>query len=130
MLHVLADISVDPANPPAGILGWLQCLAWVVGIAGGCLWIWTMLRREPPLHREFASHADVESLERDIQQLEAYFEARGATNAKTSHESREKIYNSIRALEQSVAALRKENELFNQRLSHMDAKLDRLIERL
>jgi len=87
-------------------------------------------RANPPLHQQFASHDDVADLEADIRKLEVDFNARDAANAKTSHESREKIYNSIRSLEQSVSALKKENELFNQRLHQMDQKLDRLIERL
>ncbi len=83
----------------------------------------------PPLHKEYASRENLAVLDARLDALGADFERRGEDTLRTSAASREKIYESIRALERGVAAVQKEAELLTQRLHHLDAKLDRLIER-
>ncbi len=83
----------------------------------------------PPLHKEYASRENLAVLDARLNELGADFERRAEDTHRTSAASREKIYESIRALERGVAALQKEAELLTQRLHHLDAKLDRLIER-
>ena len=84
----------------------------------------------PPLHKEYASRENLTSLDARLDALTADLEIRSGENLRASSASREKIYESIRALERGVAAMQKETELLTQRLHHLDAKLDRLIERL
>jgi hypothetical protein len=84
----------------------------------------------PPLHKEYASRENLASLDARLDALAADLEVRSGENLRASSASREKIYESIRALERGVAAVQKETELLTQRLHHLDAKLDRLIERL
>jgi len=83
----------------------------------------------PPLHKEYASRENLAVLDTRLDELSADFERRTSETHRASAASREKIYESIRALERGVASLQKEAELLTQRLHHLDAKLDRLIER-
>jgi hypothetical protein len=83
----------------------------------------------PPLHKEYASRENLVDLEHRFDALAADLDRTATENYRASSASREKIYESIRALERGVAALQKETELLTQRLHHLDAKLDRLIER-
>jgi predicted nuclease with TOPRIM domain len=83
----------------------------------------------PPLHKEYASRENLADLDDRLDALIADFERKADDNHRTSAASREKVYESVRALERGVAALQKETELLTQRLHHLDAKLDRLIER-
>jgi hypothetical protein len=83
----------------------------------------------PPLHKEYASRENLADLDARLDHLVADFERKADENHRVSATSREKVYESIRALERGVAALQKEAELLTQRLHHLDAKLDRLIER-
>ncbi len=83
----------------------------------------------PPLHKEYASRENLAALDARLDELGADYERRTAEAGRASAASREKIYESIRALERGVAAVQKEAELLTQRLHHLDAKLDRLIER-
>lgn len=83
----------------------------------------------PPLHKEYASRENLAALDARLDELGADYERRAEEMSRSSAASREKIYESIRALERGVAAVQKEAELLTQRLHHLDAKLDRLIER-
>ncbi|HTB63802.1 MAG TPA: hypothetical protein VK737_09455 [Opitutales bacterium] len=83
----------------------------------------------PPLHKEYASRENLADVDARLDALVADFERKADENFRSSSASREKIYESIRALERGVAAWQKETELLTQRLHHLDAKLDRLIER-
>jgi hypothetical protein len=83
----------------------------------------------PPLHKEYAARDDLRTLETRLTSLAAEHDHRSAEHSRLSSASREKIYESIRALERGIAAMQKETELLTQRLHHLDAKLDRLIER-
>ena len=94
--------------------------------------LWKALRPPepvPPLHKEYVSRESFSALEGRLNSLAVEFDHHAADNARASSASREKIYESIRALERGVAGLQKESELLTQRLHHLDAKLDRLIER-
>jgi hypothetical protein len=84
----------------------------------------------PPLHKEYASRENLASLDARLDALAADLETRSGENLRASSASREKIYESIRSLERGVASMQKETELLTQRLHHLDAKLDRLIERM
>jgi hypothetical protein len=83
----------------------------------------------PPLHKEYAARDDLRALWTRLDTLAADHDLTNAEQIRLSSASREKIYESIRALERGVAAVQKETELLTQRLHHLDAKLDRLIER-
>jgi len=83
----------------------------------------------PPLHKEYASRENLAELDSRLDAFVTEFERHDEENRRASSASREKIYESIRALERGVSALQKESELLTQRLHHLDAKLDRLIER-
>ena len=83
----------------------------------------------PPLHKEFASRENLAELDDRLDALVADFERKAEENHRAYSASREKVYESVRALERGVAALQKESELLTQRLHHLDSKLDRLIER-
>ncbi len=83
----------------------------------------------PPLHKEYASRENLAALNARLDELSADYERRVEEMGRNSAASREKIYESIRALERGVAGVQKEAELLTQRLHHLDAKLDRLIER-
>jgi phage-related minor tail protein len=83
----------------------------------------------PPLHKEYAARDDLRALGARLDALAADHDLANAEFHRASSASREKIYESIRALERGVAAVQKETELLTQRLHHLDAKLDRLIER-
>jgi len=94
--------------------------------------LWSHLRQPepvPPLYKEYASRENLAALEARLDNLTADLDRNLSENQRASSASREKIYESIRALERGVAALQKETELLTQRLHHLDAKLDRLIER-
>lgn len=83
----------------------------------------------PPLHKEYASRENLADLDHRLDALAADLDQRTVETGRAASASREKIYESIRALERGVAAMQKETELLTQRLHHLDAKLDRLIER-
>ncbi len=83
----------------------------------------------PPLHKEYAAREDLRTLEARLTALASEHDHRSAEHSRQSSASRDKIYESIRALERGIAAMQKETELLTQRLHHLDAKLDRLIER-
>ncbi len=83
----------------------------------------------PPLHKEFASQKSLADLDARLDHLVTGFEHKAESLERAASSSREKIVDGIRGLERVVAALQKETELLTQRLHHLDAKLDRLIER-
>jgi hypothetical protein len=83
----------------------------------------------PPLHKEYAARDDLRALAIRLDALVTDHDLLNAEHLRASSASREKIYESIRALERGVAAVQKETELLTQRLHHLDAKLDRLVER-
>jgi hypothetical protein len=127
---------------PAGVVGapdaveyyqYFVITAAVLVTAKAALDLWKNHLRPPepvpPLHKEYAAREDLRTLEARLDSLVVEHDQQNTEQWRASAASREKVYESIRALERGVAAVQKETELLTQRLHHLDAKLDRIIER-
>jgi hypothetical protein len=91
---------------------------------------------DPPIS-EYARRSDVEQVDhkvdmvdRKVQHLSKETDARFKEAALASSASRDKMYGSIRTLEQSSAALIQANEDQASHLARLDEKIDKMPERI
>ena len=128
---MLASLSTDP--DALQYYQYFVITAALLVTAKTALDLWKSHLRQPdpipPLHKEYAARDDLRALSARLDTTLADHDLLNAEHLRASSASREKIYESIRALERGVAAVQKETELLTQRLHHLDAKLDRLVER-
>ena len=116
MLPFLAQIApqVSEYSPPAAISQWLECLFWFAAFVGTVVGVFVMLRPKPAMH-EYVQTAD--------------FDARMDGMSRTSKEFRDAIRSEQTKQGGRLSAIEATQEFQNEKLNHMDAKLDRLIER-
>ena len=115
-------------NPPIEIAAWLGCLAFVVMLlnqgfrlrsnlsAGGAERREVTAGFEPSSRREFEAHQQQNSRIHDL----LFERIKQADDVKNSE---------LRQLGERMSGVETQTEHFNQRLYHIEAKLDRLIER-
>lgn len=88
----------------------------VLAVIPASYYLLKIFRREPPLHREFASVETVASLGHKIDEVDSEVKKvrkdvddKFKESALANSLSRDKVYSSIRSLEQAVSALQEEN---------------------
>jgi biopolymer transport protein ExbB/TolQ len=119
-----------PSPDPNDLWQWLLALMAFLGAVKFILDLWRdHFRQNPPLHLAYASRKEQESLAAEVRDHKRHTEARFLEMASASSAARDKIYTSIRAMEQAVAGLTASNQHTASNLGRVEMKLDRLIEK-
>lgn len=134
-LPALAEAALDPTwsyNMGIFAVGGIAVIASIVSI-WSALWGRRRTEVQQPLEvahaKEFATKHELQRVDQRVTDLDKSVDDRFAAAAHAGSESREKMYLSIRKLEQSTAALERSAELQSAQQVQMDNKLDRLLER-
>jgi hypothetical protein len=110
---------------------WLGCLAAVMLMLKLGLDIWKDHFRTPdpvpPLHDRYATKREHQELAGRVDSHIHRTDERFAHMSDSGSKSREKIYESLRKLEQNTARLEERTESQNSRMVNMDAKIDRIL---
>lgn len=105
MIPLLAEAAPDLLKP------WLEVLAWLVGLACGIAWLWTMLRPakdslpqplEVKAHTTIASEGDIDQIHGRIKRERLEIEAKIAELKAEDKALREKLDQEIETLQEKI----------------------------
>lgn len=71
-------------------------------------------KASPPLHKEYAPREEITRLDGRINKLDEKFTAEFSNQRQSGSESRQKLYESIRTIEQNVSALQASDKIRSQ----------------
>lgn len=124
------DLSFFANSFPVEALTDAEWGKWVVGLVGllilGDL-VWRMvdrLKTTPPLHETYASRRDHDALAKVVVDLANRMDSRFSAFSHAGSESREKVYEAIRALEKTTSGLEEAKRNHSLQMDRLERKID------